>query len=1189
MHFGSLLLIASVLLPLSIRAEQLEGKPFAPRSGPRGATLFTTMPAAETGLVAMNPYDDPRMWGPRYREFNLGAIGYGIAIGDYDNDGLPDIFVVNKTGENHLFRNLGHFKFEDVTAKTGVGGPIGEWKDGATFADINNDGRLDLYVCRFAAPNLLYVNQGDGTFKEEAVARGLNVVDASGQAAFADYDRDGFLDVYVQTNVLDGEAHPNGQRDYLFHNNGDGTFTNVTDRAGISGETQGHSAIWWDYNEDGWPDVYIANDFKDADVLYRNNGDGTFSNVLSWVLPHTPESSMGADLGDVDNNGHIDFLVADMAATTRYKDQRGMAKLRAGMPESDSKPNAAQQYMHNALYLNFGTNRMMEAAYLTGLAATDWTWAVRLEDLDNDGRLDAFFSNGMVRELHSADLLKAALPVENLTERTLIMKASPRLDERNLVYRNLGDLHFENVSQTWGLDHLGVKFACAFGDLDGDGDLDVVFGNYEGNITVCRNDLDTGHSIVFDLRGHLSNRFGIGSIVKIETSEGRQIRPLLLARGYMASSEPMVHFGLGKSEKVDRVTIEWPSGVVQTLENLAADRRYTIEEPQVAKPTLTPPPEHDAAPQGQFSDITAAANLAIVSKEKVFNELKAQPLLSLRQNRAGPAAAVTDIDGDGEEDLAIGGTYGEPGRYFSNLGGGNFLPYGSGTFSDPAQLADGPILFLDANGDGKDDLLVTRGGDAKPAGHAAYQPRLFLNDGAGHFSAAAESALPTLSISVGAACTADFDRDGKLDLFLGARLIPGQYPRTPRSALLQNLNGKFVDMTDTVAPALREIGMVTSALWSDVDGDGWLDLVLTLDWGGIKYFHSEAGKSFSDQSDAAGFSAAGTGWWSSLAAADFNGDGRPDFVVGNVGLNTRYTASPDHPALIFSGVFDSSGRTQLIDAQYEANKLYPIRGLLDLAQPMPFLLKKFPTFDSYAKATLEEVFPAEQLAKAARYAATNFQSGILLSDASGKYRFAPLPRIAQIAPIFGMVAGDFDGDGHLDLAFVQNSFAPIPESSRFDGGLGGILRGDGRGGFTFVSPKETGFMVIGDAKALLALDYDGDGWADFFITRDNDRTLALKNKGRPGQNSFHVALKGPPGNPHAIGARISVALSDGATETAEVTGGSSYRSQSSAALFFGYPANNLPKTITVRWPDGRTSTHPWTTPTRKLVLTQPVP
>ncbi len=1167
-------------------AEPPPSRPFAPRSGPRGATLFTTMPATETGIVVQNAYADPKMWGEHYREFSLGAIGTGVTIGDFDGDGRPDIFVVSKVEPNHLFRNLGGFRFEDVTEKAGVAGPTDAWKGGATFVDINNDGRLDLYVCRFGAPNLLYINQGDGTFKEEAHAYGLDVVDASGMAAFADYDRDGRLDVYIQTNVLDAEAHPNGQRDLLFHQGTDGTFTNVTDRAGLFGQTQSHQATWWDFDGDGWPDIYVDNDFKDPDQLYHNNGDGTFTNVLSFVVPHTPHSSMGADLGDVNNDGRLDLLVADMARTSRASDQRGMAKLRAGLMENDAHPEAAPQYMRNALYVNTGTGRMLEGAFLAGLDATDWTWTVRLEDLDNDGRVDAYLTNGMVRELDNADVVRRTSAIESLSGRIRIWKATPPFATHNLAYRNLGDLQFENVSAAWGLDHLGVSFGAALGDLDGDGDLDIVFVNYQGNVTVCRNDSDSGHSVEFELRGQASNRYGVGAIVRLQTASGVQVRQLVLARGYMSASEPMLHFGLGGDTTISKATIEWPSGQVQELANLAADRRYTVTEPSAKAPTALPTPVQHRT---QFVESTAAENLALASRERPIDELSAQPLLPIRHNRFGPGVAVADVDGDGEADLVLGGSTGERAQLAMNLGGGQFLPPMSSAFGGATQTADAMVLVFEANGDGKPDLLITKGGVAEDAGSPAYQPRLYLNDGRGGFDKAPAGTLPPWTESTGVAVAADFDHDGRLDLFIGGRVVPGAFPTAPRSVLLANRGGRFVDVTDEIAPALRKVGMVTSALWSDVDGDGWSDLLLTLDWGRVMYFHNDAGKRFDDWTDRAGFGAAGVGWWNSITGGDLNGDGRPDYVVGNVGLNTKYHADPEQPTQLYYGDLDDTGRAHLLEAQYEQGKLYPVRGLAQLQRVLPGLARKFPSFESYATATLDDVVPAERLAKAERWAATELRSGVFLSQPDGRYRFEPLPRLAQIAPVFGVAIGDFDGDGCADVYAVQNSYAPIPETGRFDGGLSLLLKGDGHGHLSPIPVADSGLLVPRDAKALAVADFNQDSWPDFFVTRNNDRALAFRNQPSTGHHSFAVMLRGPVTNPNAVGARVSVDLSDGRQETAEVYAGSGYLSQSTTTQFFGYAEGNAPKSIVVRWPDGRSTTHAWTTGSHKFLITAPTP
>ena len=1166
---------------------EIASHPLAARSAPAGPTLFTPLAPDVTGVRTTNLYADPRMWSERYHEFEVGAIGTGVAIGDYDGDGRPDIFVVSKTESCHLFRNLGNFKFEDVTEAAGVGdqGPAAMiWKQGAAFVDINNDGRLDIYVCRNDAPNLLYLNQGDGTFKERAAAYGLAIKDGSSMAAFGDYDRDGWLDLYLQTNLLDNSQHPAGQRDYLFHNNRNGTFTNVSEAAGISREeTQGHSATWWDYDNDGWPDLYVANDFAPLDVLYRNNRDGTFTDVIHQVVPHMPYSSMGADLGDVNNDGLIDFFVAEMAASTHEKDQRTMADTRARTKDPADDPPAAPTYLHNALYLNTGTGRMLEAAYLTGLNATDWTWSVRLEDLDNDGRLDVFVTNGMHREIHNSDLIMRMMSAESAAERIRIARNSPVLAEANLAFRNLGDLQFESVGPAWGLDQKGVSFGAAFGDLDGDGDLDLVMSNYLGEVTVLRNDSSTGHRLIIDLRGTTSNRFGVGATVRIESAAGVQVRQLVLARGYLSTSEPMLHFGLGEDALVQRLTVTWPSGQVQTFENLASDQRYTITEP-AGVPALIVAAK--AKPAGQFVEVSRAANLSWSSREELVDEIAQQRFLPQRQNRHGPGLVAGDINGDGRDDVLVGGTTLDPARVLLGTDHGQFVAAGNAIAGTGGPVNGGPMLLFDADGDGKNDLLVTRGGNSLPVGAPEYQPILFLNNGGG-LQPAPASWLPPLPFSVGAAAAADFDRDGRLDVFLGARVLPGLYPLAPRSALLVNRGDHFEDVTDTLAPGLREVGLVTAALWSDTDGDGWLDLLLTLEWGQVKCFHNEQGRGFVDWTERSGFASAGTGWWNSIAAADFNGDGRPDYVVGNTGLNTPYHADATHPALLYYGEFKEGGAPLAIEAYYEGGKLFPWRSRKELGAALPALLKHYPKNDTYARATLGEIFGEDKLAAAQKFSATELRSGVLLSQPDGSYHFAPLPRLAQIAPLQGIVAGDFDGDGHADIYAVQNSYAPNPIVGRFDGGLSQWLRGDGHGGFTAVPVAESGLIVPGDAKALVVLDLDADGWPDFVVSRNNSTTLAFRNQGVAGRHSLRVTLRGPAGNPSAVGARITVELADGSTQTSEVYAGSGYFSQSSPDCFFGYPDANPPRQIRVRWPAGVVTRHE--VPPQATVITLSAP
>ncbi len=1137
--------------------------PFATRSGPPGRTMFTLLPPDQTGIRCENHYGDPQMWARRYPELMNGALGTGVAVADFDNDGRPDVFVVSKTGPSRLFRNLGSWKFADVTVAAGLAGAAdagktdrSDWTQGAAWADVNNDGWLDLYVCRFAAPNLLFMNRGDGTFKEEAAARGLAVVDASGMGTFFDYDRDGWLDVYLQTNLLDSARSPNGQRDYLFHNRGDGTFENVTAPAGITDENLTHGAAVWDYDGDGWPDLYVANDFTAPDKLYRNNRNGTFTDVINEVVPHLPYSSMGADLGDINNDGLPDLLVADMAATTHEKDHRGMAYSRTLQNKAiEPATSDAPQYSRNALYINTGTGRCLEAAYLTGLPATDWTWSVRFEDLDNDGRLDLHVTNGMIREYQNVDLLDRMILAENLAERVGIMRSSPKLTEANLAFRNTGDLRFEEVGAKWGLDQKGVSFGAGYGDFDGDGDLDVVFANHEESPTVLRNDSPDGHRVILVLRGTVSNRFGVGAKVTIETAEGIQVRSLVLARGYLSTSEPVLHFGLGEEAVIKQLTIDWPSGHRQSFSGLRADLRYTITEPPGSVQPVQPPP----APRAQFTEVSAATGLDLKSEESF--DLENQPLISTRFDRLGPALALGDLNNDGQTDLVLGGTGKQPARILFRTTD-RFVSVGS---LPASPLDDGPLLLLDYDGDGLTDLFQTKAGANRSAGSPSFQPILHRNSGGGFTPQ--PDALPPLPFSVGAAVAADFDRDGRLDVFLGARVLPGRYPQSPRSALLRNTGGRFEDVTDTLAPALREAGLVRSALWSDVDGDGWPDLLLALEWGGVHYYHNDQGRGFSDHSAEAGFAAAGEGWWTSLCSADFNGDGQLDYAVGNTGLNTLYQP----PALIYAGNFKTGSSTQVIEAYFEGDKLYPRRTRKELGAQLLALLQRFAYNDAYARATLPALVGEDRLAAARRFVATELRSGVFLSQPGGTYRFTTLPRIAQVAPVQGMVAGDFDGDGHADLYAVQNSYAPNPGIGRFDGGLSQLLLGDGRGNFIPLEPRRSGLVVPGDAKALVVLDLNADGWPDFLVSRNNSTNLAWRNEGRPGRHSFQVVLRSRPGNRTAIGATLRLELADGTVQMAEITAGGGYYSQTPPGAFFGWPEGNPPRRLSIRWPDGSTS------------------
>lgn len=874
------LCVAAIIANSALAADKTPGlqrSPFETLSQASGPTLFTELPPAATGIDIVNEYLDPRMWDDRYQEFALGSIGTGITVGDYDNDGNPDLYIVNKTGLSKLYRNLGNWKFEDTTQKAGLA-PEAEsgllswfgsdedenaveiWKQGAAFADIDNDGDLELYLCRFSAPNQLFINQGDGTFTEAENANGLALNSASGMACFADFDRDGWLDAYVQTNLLDSATSPDGNRDRLYRNNGDGTFTDITDAAGISGLTLGHSATWWDFNEDNWLDLYIANDFATPDQLYRNNGDGTFTNVLDQVVPHQPFSSMGADLGDIDNNGHIDFFVADMAPTKHEMDHRGMAVTRYSMREESIKPGTVPQYMYNALYLNNGTGRMQEGAWLYGIARTDWTWSTRFVDLDNDGWLDLHVTNGMSREYQNDDLRQRIYRTVHPKARLAVMKSSPVMNESNLAYRNQEGQGFKRIEQDWGLGEVGVSFGTAFADFDNDGDLDLVYSNLDAPPTILRNDSQTGNRVIFDLRGSASNRYGVGSTIEIQTKSGKQLRRLVLARGYLSSSEPALHFGLGEDTKIQTATINWPSGETQVLKNIAANQRLLIQEPS-----------SPASPRPQL--------------------VKNKRTAPIFKKEAAPSLTPTPKD----------------------------------------------------------------------------QP---------------EPGLPFLKSTL----------------------------------------------------------------------------------------------------------------WNCASQADFNGDGIPDYAIGNQGLNTHYQATPENPNVFFKGNFGGRSPNQQVEAYYQDGRLLPFASRKELIAAIPPLQRRLASTNKYAASSIEEVLPPAALAQATRSEITELRSGLLIGQPDGSQRFMPFPFIAQIAPIQDFGVADFDGDGHLDLVAAQNNYEVPAHISRYDGGLGQLLLGNGDGTFRAIDPQTSGIIIDGHALSLHIEDLNQDGKPDFIVLRAGQEPLAFRNQ-----------------------------------------------------------------------------------------------
>ncbi|MDQ8187186.1 VCBS repeat-containing protein [Pelagicoccus sp. SDUM812002] len=1058
-------------MPFPSRIASLFILPIAIGAPPLAHAGFEILEADTTGLHLENEYNDPLMWSTRFREFTLGAVSIGIASGDLNGDGRPDIYAVSKTGPNGLYlQKETPLVFEDHAAASGVLGTE-HWETGVTLVDIDNDQDLDIYLCVYDAPNQLYINDGAGNFQEQAASFGLDLHDASVMAAFSDYDRDGDLDVYLQTNVLEFARNTKGSPDYLYRNNGDNTFTDVSRDSSIWGRSQGHSATWWDYNNDGWPDLYVANDFETPDRFYKNNGDGTFTDAIEELVPLTTFFSMGSDLGDLNNDGWMDFMVADMEAADHYKDMTGMEERSRGIWDTEAVFELTPQYARNAIYLNTGLDRFQEAAYLFGVPGTNWTWSVKLNDLDNDGWLDLYITNGMVRNLIDADLVDRQNTARSLAHRALVVKNSEPLAEHNFAFRNTGDLGFEDVSSEWNLDQASVAFGSTVCDFDRDGKLDIAYLGMDQAITLAHNTIGADHNYLsLRLRGTVSNSWGLGAIVSLHNDNGQQLRQLNLARGIVSSDEPILHFGLGEAEQSDLIEIKWPSGRIQTLQNVAANQLLVVTEPE----SNNAPQRYENNNEYLFRERPDLAAKWPKHQQTDTGEFNRAPLLPRLVGQNGPALAQGDLDGDGKYDFYIGGGFAQSGTIVYSTTG----PQDVGRDETSEDIA---AAIFDANADGLNDLLVVSGGAPRP-GLEQFSDRLYLNNGDRTFTKASEDTWPGDKASGSTIAVGDYDQDGDTDVFIGGFATPESYPFPQASRILRNDSSTFKDVTAEIAVTLQQAGLVTGSSWIDLEGDGTLELAVLCEWSHLSVFKLENGE-FKDVSKDLGLSSK-TGLWRSLSTADLNGDGRPDFIVGNLGLNTKYEASDSAPATLLAGDIEGDGRIHTIEAYYEKGRLYPVRGRSKLNYSFPWVKDDFKKFNDFALAEMADVFGSERLARARRFEATELQSGVWVSVPSNTYKFIPFPRSAQLAPTMGMVSGDWNGDQIPDLILAQNFYGQEASTGRLTGSIGATLIGKGDGSFEVLSPSDTGLKLPGNQRALAKSDLDGDGNYELIATEN---------------------------------------------------------------------------------------------------------
>lgn len=1017
---------------------------------PLPSQTFRFVPSGTSGISFENRIEESDTFNI-IRDF-YAFNGGGVGVGDLDGDGLADLVFTATQSAPRVYRNLGELQFEDVTAKVGLPTTSMHMCNGVLVTDLTGDGHPDILISRRYDPALFYVNDGHGSFTELSKDAGFLVNKFNTQFYPIDHDRDGDLDLFVLTNGeprRKGYLNP-GEHDALLENLGNGHWADITEHAGIADSGYGLSASVGDLNDDGWPDIYVANDFEGRDHLWMNNGNGTFTERSRGSLQNMSWASMGSEVADLNGDGRLDIMSLDMLPENHERRMSQIGMMSIYGPFFDST-----QRMNNALHLNQGAGRFVNAAFLSGVAATDWSWSVLAQDFDLDGQTDIIVTNGIKRDIGDQDwAYNLNVRMEKVPANVYLQMPKSRLP--NYFFTRTGDMTFTNVSAAHGLADSLVTNGAAYADLDNDGDLDLVLNNTDTVAFLYRNmtaesGAEDRNWLRIQLRGTAPNHAGIGARVTLWTNGRRIIQENYTARGYLSSVDPVMHIGLGPARTIDSIHVLWSNGTLSRFGSFEVNQ--TISLAQVESTLWTMPAPYPSLMQAMPDTV-----VPFMHRENRYDDFKRERLVPYRTSQCGPGIAVGDVNGDGMEDLVMTGAKYALTKVLLQDPDGTFNEDLASGLSDIDDMEDVDVALVDIDRDGDLDCYVVTGGTEFEIDDPELADRLYVNNGKGRFTRA-DSLLPQHRTSGMCVRSADVDGDGDLDLFIGGRVVPGRFPEAEPSRLYRNDGGRFVDVTEAQAPSLLTAGRVTDAVWFDADRDGDADLAVTTEWSSPKLYLNTSG-TFVDATPTSGV--AGThGLWSSICAVDVDEDDDLDLVIGNIGLNTRYVPSFTKPIYMTVGDFDENGSIDPIVSfveSAETQRERPTRGRMIMTQHMPVLTRKFNTYRSYALASLNDIIPQSSIDTATRYHVNEFASGILFNT-NGSFAFTPLPDMAQVAPVHGILAQDVNDDGHADLVLSQNDRTPDGDVVGNDSGIGCVLLGDGKGAFTAIDAERSGFVM----------------------------------------------------------------------------------------------------------------------------------